>query len=380
MATGKGSDPFKRNKTRYRGVTYRVRADGSKTYSVYFQGSHLAVEGGEREALARQAELRGKAARGETPIVPAMVTFAVVAEQWIESKRHLRPYTRRNYRAYLDRILLPKFGKMKVAAITPEHVAGLLRDLEKRGLSAATITDYTKPLSGTLAFALRRGLIATNPCSVLTRDDRPQPKPKQPVHVWSDDEMDALIEASERLAKLPQARYDYSPVLRLALFTGLRLGELLGLQWKDIDLHEGELHVRRQWTRLGEYALTKSNAGVRRVPLSADVVTFLTALKLTSPFSGDDDPVFASMSGKPLGHRNVTRRGSEPAIKEAGIEGVSIHDLRHAFASRMISRGVELVTLASLMGHEDARITLSRYAHVYDNRRTDEAVRQAMAR
>ena len=59
---------------------------------------------------------------------------------------------------------------------------------------------------------------------------------------------------------------------------------------------------------------------------------------------------------------------------------VSIHDLRHAFASRMISRGVEPVTLASLMGHEDARITLSRYAHVYDKRRTDEAVRQAMAR
>jgi integrase len=269
---------------------------------------------------------------------------------------------------------------VKIAAITPEHVAALNRDLEKKGLSAATITDYTKPLSGTLAFALRRGLIATNPYSVLTRDDRPRPKPKAPDHVWSDDEMDALIEASERLAKLPQARYDYTPLLRLALYTGLRLGELLGLQWQDIDLHEGELHVRRQWTRMGEYAPTKSNAGVRRVPSSPDVVKFLAAFKLISPFSGDDEPVFASKSGKPLGHRNVTRRGSEPAIRAAGIEGVSIHDLRHAFASRMISRGVEPVTLASLMGHEDARITLSRYAHVYDKRRTDEAVRQAMAR
>ena len=137
--------------------------------------------------------------------------------------------------------------------------------------------------------------------------------------------------------------------------------------------------MRRQWTRLGEYAPTKSNAGVRRVPLSADVAKFLAALKPNSAFSGDDDPVFASKNGKPLGHRNVTRRGSEPAIRAAGIEGVSIHDLRHAFASRMISRGVEPVTLASLMGHEDARITLSRYAHVYDKRRTDDRVRQAMA-
>src|SRR6266566_2460079 len=106
----------------------------------------------------------------------------------------------------------------------------------------------------------------------------------------------------------------------------------------------------------------------------------LAALKLNSHYSGDDDPVFASKNGKPLGHRNVTRRGSEPAIKLAGIGDVSIHDLRHAFASRMISRGVEPVTLASLMGHEDARITLSRYAHVYDKERTDDAVRAAMSR
>ena len=155
---------------------------------------------------------------------------------------------------------------------------------------------------------------------------------------------------------------------------------MLGLHWRDIDLHEGVLRVRKQWTRAGEYGPTKSDAGVRRVPLSADMVKYLAALKLNSNYSGDDDPVFASKNGKPLGHRNVTRRGSEPAIKLAGIGDISIHDLRHAFASRMISRGVEPVTLASLMGHEDARITLSRYAHVYDKERTDDAVRAAMSR
>jgi len=380
MSASKTSDLFKRHKTRHRGITYRVRKGGGRTYAVYSQGSYITVEGGEREALAKQAELRGKTARGENPPVSTKMTFAVVAEQWFDSKRHLRPYTRRNYRSYLDRILLPKFGQLKVAAITVEHVAALISDLEKKGLSAATITDYTKPLSGTLSFALRRGLIASNPCSLLTRDERPKPKAKDAEHVWSDHEMDALIEAAEHLARQPEARYDYSPLIRTALYTGLRLGELLGLHWRDIDLHEGVLRVRKQWTRAGEYGPTKSDAGVRRVPLSADMVKYLAALKLNSNYSGDDDPVFASKNGKPLGHRNVTRRGSEPAIKLAGIGDVSIHDLRHAFASRMISRGVEPVTLASLMGHEDARITLSRYAHVYDKERTDDAVRAAMSR
>jgi integrase len=151
------------------------------------------------------------------------------------------------------------------------------------------------------------------------------------------------------------------------------------LQWQDVDLHEGVLYVRRQWTRMGVYGPTKTPAGVRRLPLSADMIKFLTAHKLRGEYSKDDDPVFASRKGTPLGHRNVTGRGFEPAATLAGIKGVTFHDMRDAFASRMIARGIQLVALSKLMGHEDARITLSRYAHLYDRERTDEAVRNAMA-
>lgn len=109
------------------------------------------------------------------------------------------------------------------------------------------------------------------------------------------------------------------------------------------------------------------------------MVRFLTAHKLRTQHSNDDDPVFASRNGTPLGHRNLTGRGFEPAATLAGINGITFHNMRDAFASRMIARGIELVPLAKLMGHEDARITLSRYAHLYDKERTDSAVRQAMA-
>jgi integrase len=105
----------------------------------------------------------------------------------------------------------------------------------------------------------------------------------------------------------------------------------------------------------------------------------LTALKLRSPYSADEEQVFASRNGKPLGHRNVTRRGFEPAAKEAGIEGVSFHSMRHAFASRMIARGISSTVLAALMGHESSAITERRYIHLFDKRRTDESVRQAMS-
>src|SRR5207244_2495685 len=136
-----------------------------------------------------------------------------------------------------------------------------------------------------------------------------------------------------------------------ALFTGLRQGELLGLQWQDVDLAESELRVERQWTRAGEYGPPKTPSSVRRVPLSSEMTKYLAALKLGSTFSADTDPVFASRKGSPLQHRNVTSRGFAPAAKLAGLE-VSIHDTRHAFASRMISRGIDVVTLSKLLGHK----------------------------
>jgi len=229
-----------------------------------------------------------------------------------------------------------------------------------------------------MTFAVRRGLITVNPCTLLTSDDRPRRQERRQDHVWSDEEIEALITAAEQLARTPASRYDYTPLLRTALFTGLRLGELLGLHWHDIDLQEGVLHVRRQHTRLGDYAPPKTKAAIRRIPLSDEMTRHLAELKLLSGYSNDDDPVFAARNGKPLKHRNATRRGFENAAQAAGIEGVTFHSMRHAFASRMIDRGISSTVLAALMGHESSSITERRYVHLFDRQRTDEQVRQAM--
>jgi integrase len=147
----------------------------------------------------------------------------------------------------------------------------------------------------------------------------------------------------------------------------------------DIDVHDGVLYVRRQWTRSNEYGPTKTPTGVRRIPLPGELVQYFRELKLRSDHSRDEHPVFASNEGTPLGHRNVTRRGFEPAAARAGIENVTFHDMRHAFASRMIARGIEPVTVAKLMGHEDIRETLNTYSHAWDRVRTDDIVREAIA-
>ena len=327
MARSKASD---RIPTRHRGITYRVHRDGTtRTYAVYWRGRYVRVEGGEAEARLKQAELRAADARGERVVSlrPAsQVTFGSLAAEWMAGKR-LRPYSRNAYQDSLDRILIPRFGAVEVTAITRAHVRQLVRDLEGRGLASSTITSYLLPLSGTMEEALAQGLITANPVKQLTRDDRAERKERVQDHVWNAEEISALISAAEKLARKPEARADYSPVIRTALSTGLRLGELLGLRWEDVDLADGTLRVHRQWTRLAEYAAPKTRAAMREVPLPEDLVAYLTAFKLKSPYSLPEHPVFAGRDGRPFGHRNVTGRGFEPAAKAAGISGVVVPQL-----------------------------------------------------
>jgi integrase len=276
----KSADPYKRQATRYAGITYRVKADGSRTYYVRHGNSQVRVEGGEREARELQGKMRQ---HPYSFVAPSTVRFEDLAEQWFGSKRKLRTWTRTCYRDALDRIILPRFRGRRLSSITPQHVAELISELEKRGLSSSTINNYLLPLNGTLGMAVSRGLIAQNPYALLTKDGRPARKVvREHDHVWSDKEIDALIRSAEYRAKQPESRYDYAPLIRFAVKTGLRLGEILGLQWQDVNFKRRELGVRRQWTRTGEFAEPKTKAALRRVPLSDDVVTFLRDLQMVS--------------------------------------------------------------------------------------------------
>jgi integrase len=374
-------DRSRYNKTRHRGLSYRLLAGGSRRHYGYVPGrGRVPLPGaGEREALAAYGELRGKAARGEK-IAPANVRFRDVAEAWFVSKRRLRSWTRKAYRDALDRILLPRFAHRKLTEIDTDDIAHLIRELESKGLSPSTIQNYLKPLNGVLTFAVRRGLLSSNPYRNLTTDDRPEKPEPRPVYEWSSDEIGALLAAAETLAGKRESQYDYAPLLRTAIVAGLRLGELLGLKWADIDLDHGYLHVRRQLSRMGELAPPKTSSAVRQIALDPGFVKFLTGHKLRSTFSQPDDFVFASKTRGPLSHRNVQRRAFEPARDLAQIpKHVTFHDLRHAAASRLIDAGLSPVTVASVLGHRDSTVTLKVYAHRFDRQKRDEDVRAALA-
>ena len=190
---------------------------------------------------------------------------------------------------------------------------------------------------------------------------------------------EALLGSSELIARQPEARYDYSLVLQAAVRFGLRLGELLGLDWGDVDLKGRVLHVRRQWTKYGELTPPKTKRGKRRVPLTDDDVSFLRGLR-SDKIRQADEPVFLSRTGTRLSHRNVQRRGFEAARDLAELpETLTFHDLRHAFASIAYSLGVTLMMLSEVMGHSHVGVTQKVYIHLYGREEAEDAYRKAMS-
>jgi integrase len=378
-------DLAKFHKTRHRGFGYRLRADGSKTFYGFVPGrGRVKLEAPAfQAALEEWNEIRGKGKGAKLP--DRNVRFDQMAEQWLASKRRLARSTRELYRMALDTVLLPKFGAWKLVAIDTQAIADLIQELEAKGLAASTITNYLKPLNGTLSFAVSQGKLPANPYTALTSDQRPhedddEDENESQAYEWSDDEIEQLLGASQLLARQPHSRFDYSPILYLAIRTGLRLGELLGLIWKYVDLEEGVIYVRQQWTKYGEITGPKTKKSRRRVPLAPEDVAFLRKLKLASTFSQDEDYVFASRKGTSLSHRNVQRRGFDAARDLADLpEEITFHYLRHAFASIAAHRGVPVNVLSVIMGHSTVGVTQSVYIHLYGREEAEDQFRQAMS-
>jgi integrase len=376
----------------HRGISYRERTDGSRTYFVFFDGSYRRAGKTLQEALTLQGDLRARKGRGERTAVAPKKTVAELAAEWLDGKTRLAPWTRKGYEDALRLVLLPRFGDWQVTAVDAESVAKLVRDLEREGLHAidprrpkrplspSAISNYTLPLDGMMSLAVRRNYAQSNPCRDLTSDERPRQRHAEAAHEWSDEEIGKLLAASALLARRPEARADYTMLLQTAVYTGLRLGELLGLQWQDVDFGEAVLHVRRQWTRMQELAEPKTKAGLRRVPLSADMVAELRRLKLASKFSQETDFVFVSHAGGPLRHRNVQRRAFERARDLAGLPpSLTFHDLRHAFASMAAHRNVPIQVLSAAMGHADTGVTTKVYWHLFNRESAEDAFRKAMS-
>ena len=288
-------------------------------------------------------------------------SFADLAEEWLALQTHLRPRTRELYRTALDRHLNPRIGQLPLTEVDEDVIADLIVDLSRQGLSGWTVRGILVPFGRVLTYAIRRKLIRDNPMRRLERNERPTVTRRE-MRILTPEEIDALLAA---------ATPSYRPILATAIFTGLRQGELLGLRWADIDRDNGLVHVRRQFDRNGVYSQPKTPRALRSVLLFPSLATLLEQHRAASAHDAPLDPVFATLTGRPMHYRNVSRRGLAVAVARAGLDRAGeprlrFHDLRHCFTALLIAQGLSVVFISRMLGHSSASFTLDIYGGLFD--------------
>jgi integrase len=260
----------------------------------------------------------------------------------------------------------PHLGHMRIQSITPTHVARMLREVRATGLSNWTTLAILAVLGAIFEHARTRGIIHDSPLRRLGKTERPKAKNARKVRILTQDELASLISA---------ATPNWTPFLTTVAFTGLRASEALGLRWQDVDTTEGVLHVRNQLGRNGGLLPLKTDGSERGIDMAPELRRVLLELRMSGELKSPTGFVFVTESGRTLLYANAKRAFNATAkragLADNGAERLSLHSLRHTFASALIAAGVDVVKVSKVLGHGRVSTTLDTYAAAFAARGAD---------
>lgn len=315
------------------------------------------------EVESAMQDLRHRSAIG-APISPLDLTIETYLNEWMSQivVLRVRPNTLAAYRFNIDRYLVPDLGRKKLGKLTARELRVYLDELRRRGVGARTIQYVHATLRAALEDAVREEILEKNVAKLVRVPSPPQTE-REPLSV---DEIKKLLKASEndRLHAL----------LVVFAVLGMRRSEVLGLQWRDVDLSEGALMVRRGLQRVdGQLQLlpTKTVRSRRTIPLPECVARALRIHRAAQDDErcelGDRWPqsghVFTRPIGTPIDPANCTKL-VQAACKSAGLRKVRLHDFRHGYVSVLLSVGVPPRTTMEIVGHSTMDMTMNVYGHV----------------
>jgi integrase len=329
-----------------------------------------------QKELQRQTVLFEEACRGGASF--SAVKFGVFLEQWFTeyAAMKLKRQTITSYK-WLTKRVVAELGHLRLDKITPRNIqrfVAKLADTDCAGnhvgkLSSKTIRDYVSLVSGVFEYARKMQLVARNPCEDVTlpRNDK-----KERAMLTLDEAQRLLVLLGQECDENRQLAL----FITLAIYTGCRRGELLGLEWRDLDLENGLLSIKRAAyysKERGAYTDTpKTKSSLRTLKVSEDVTSLMKryrewqecyATSLCDKWQ-DNGRVFTNWCGAPM-YTNAPERYFKRICELNGLPRVSLHSLRHLNASLLISAGLDVKTVQSSLGHSSAATTLDIYAHEF---------------
>ncbi|MBA2278613.1 MAG: tyrosine-type recombinase/integrase [Chloroflexia bacterium] len=315
----------------------------------------------ECEARLRAAIQAGE--RGQR-ITHERQTVRDYSERWLAAvEPTVRPATYRRYADMFRLHVLPAIGGIQLVKLAPLDLQRLYADRLKVGLSATTVHHMHAVIHRGLKQALRWGDVDRNVSEMVDPPRRTLPD----VTTWDAKQTAAVLVVGDDT--------DLAALWRLALLTGMRRGELLGVMWEDLDLDRGTLAVRRTLSRgkggTWELGQPKTASGRRAIALPASCVAALRKHRARQaedrlrlgPLWQDHGFVFTNETGGPL-HVNSLIHRFQKLIAAAAVPTIRFHDLRHTSATLLLAQGVHPKIVQERLGHADISMTLNRYSHV----------------
>jgi integrase len=286
----------------------------------------------------------------------------------------LRVNTHAQYAQITNQYLVPSFGKIKLRDLSPDTVQRLYNYMVEQGKGLRTVKMTHAVLHRALKQAVRLGIVSRNAAAATIP---PKPKHKE-MTILDENQVQTFLLAAKATNDRFYALY------HLALSTGMRQGELLGLKWSDVDFSQKLLQVQRQLVRersgkLG-FVEPKTKAGNRRIDIGEGTLAVLKdhrdgQRKEAASFGSlwpKSDLVFPSEVGTPMGRNNL-RRMFTRLLRIARVPQIRFHDLRHTAASLMLNNGVPVIVASKRLGHAQPSITLDVYGHLMPNKQQDVA-------
>jgi integrase len=339
-----------------------------------------SFKGGKREAQKEVARLIAQVGDGnyiERSKLPVAGFAHSRIDQW-EAAGDITARSAQRYRLLANRQIAPHLGFKPLQKLTRLDIEGWHATLRNTGLAARTIAAAHRFLGKVLSDAEKDALVARNVCKI-------QRAPKVQVQ-----EMAIVKDVPGLIEKLHGSRLYCLAII--ALFTGMRLGEILALRWQHLDLERGVVKVREALEETKAHGVrfkpTKTTAGRRDITLPTIVTETLrehrrelmeTRLKLGLGKLGSEDLLFATLQNKPFKTSAASQAWANLASR-IGMPQITFHALRHTHASQLIDQGVDIVTISKRLGHANPNVTLAVYAHLFaaDDGKAAAAINSAL--
>ena len=342
------------------------------------------VHGTKAQAQIELAKFVAEVEQG-TVIEGKSITFKEFTEIWKRDygSKELAPSTYRRYLGMLESRILPYPGHFKLDKIKPTDIMKFYDMLDKdtqirrvkcnngyrtlKPLSQKTILEHHRLIRAMLHRAVYWQLLFSNPCERVQ-----PPKSKKPKRRYYDDEQCKILLSN--LNELSVDDIKYKIAITLTLFTGVRLGELMGLEWSDIDFANGIVSINKSSQYLSDKGVftktPKTESSIREVAIPDFVVSLLEEYRLWYEMQKsiygelwtNSDRLFVQSDGKPM-HPSTISKWFVKFVKEIGLPVINFHGLRHTNATLLISQNIDVAVVAARLGHAQITTTFNFYVH-----------------